>query len=62
MIVLKRQNSDVYLMEGQISSLVHHKEISEVAVRYPNGEEIRYMGIKEIVYLDVRRIKYKKEE
>ena len=46
MIILERNNSDVYLMDGQISSIDHRKEDSTAKVRFTDGNVVTYIGVR----------------
>lgn len=50
MIILERNNSDVYLMDRQISSIIHTKEDSTAKVRYTNGNTMTFIGVRKITF------------
>lgn len=50
MIILERNNSDVYLMDGQISSIDHRKEDSTAKVRFTDGNIVTYIGVRKITF------------
>lgn len=50
MITLEGDNFNLYIMDGQVSTIVHDKKKRTAKVNYTNGDVVTYTEVQQIIF------------